>query len=53
MDLHQIDAVGAQQLHRALHLGDTGVAAGGPDLGRHERLVAGADPRKQIAHDRL
>ena len=51
--LHQIHTVDAQELHRAAHLGDAGLASAGPHLGGDERLAARIHCRQQIAHNRL
>ena len=53
VDLHQVDAVGAQQPHRCLHLPHAFVAAPGPDLGGEEGLGAAAARREQLAGRRL
>ncbi|MNL05664.1 hypothetical protein D3C87_1262750 [compost metagenome] len=48
VDLHQVDAIGLQQLERLFHLRDTFFATPGPHLGRQKRRRARLVDRQQF-----
>ena len=53
VDLHEVEALDAEALQRALHLAQTGLPSLGPHLGRDPERREQPELRGQVAHDGL
>src|SRR2546423_665621 len=53
MNLHQVDALGPQSLHRALHRFNPGLLTARPNFGREEEFVAQSELRRKSSDNLL